>query len=225
MRAKVVIFGLFLLTILGCGGGALTTRGIAQLRAISAVTDPTSIDAFTDFNIVGTSLEVADATGYSNQTANLLTLSIRQTGTTNTLASATLNAGVDEKYTMFPYQTGASTVGILVAGDNTSAPAAAKCKVRFVHVDRLVGNVDVYYVDPDADLTEEDPVFINIPYQGGSGYIELDAGLQKEIIVTNAGTTNQVGNLISLTIPSLGVRTLLFLESSGPKLNIYTDTP
>ncbi len=224
MRAKVIVFGLLALTILGCGG-AVTNRGIAKLRALSAVTTPTSIDAFTDFDIVGTGLEVNNITSYTSQAANNLTVAVRESGQTGTLASASLAAEVDGKYTMIPYMTGLSTVGILLANDTIDLPAVSKGKFRFVHVDRLIGNVDVYYVDPTADLTEETPIFSNVPYQGITNYVELSAGIQKEIIVTNTGTVNQVGNTISITAPSQAVRTLLFLDKGGPSLHIYTDTP
>lgn len=223
MRARHLFFAAaVLISTWGCGG-SVTARGIAQIRAISAVTNPTAIDVFTDFNIVAIGLTNGSGAGYGSQPATLLSVGVRQTGTTASIASGNIQAEVGGKYSLIPYQTGTSTVGILALDDSVSAPGAVKFKVRLVHVDRNVGLVDLYFVDPDADLSESTPVLTNVNYQTATGYVELDAGIQKEIVVTQAGTTNVIGNIISATPSSGAVHTLMLLDHSGPALNIYND--
>ena len=223
MRARhVFLAAAALVMAYGCGG-SVTTRGIAQIRAISAVTNPSVIDVFTDFNIVAIALTNGSGVGYGSQPANSLSIGVRQTGTTTTIASGDVQAEVGGKYSIIPYQSGSNTVGILVLDDSVSDPGAVKFKVRLAHVDRNVGPVDLYIVDPDSDLSESTPVLTNVTYQTATGYIELDAGIQKEIILAQAGTTNVIGNVITTTPGSGAIHTLLLLDNSGPALNIYND--
>lgn len=225
MRAKHLLFGLVAgIAVAGCGG-SLTNHGIAQIRAISAVTNPTRIDVFTDFNLVASDLVNGEEADYSNQTATFLSIGVRQFGTTQTIASGNLTPGVGQKYTIVPYQAGANAVALAILSDNEPAPAAGKFKIRLTHVDRLVAGVDLYYVDPDADLSEETPVVTNLNYQNATGYVELNAGLAKELVITLAGTTTVVGNEIALTAPDGAFRTLLLLDNgvAGAALNIYID--
>ncbi len=206
----------------GCGG-SVTNRGIAQVRAISAVSNPSSIDVFTDFNVVALGLGNGEGAVYSSQPAASLALGIRQSGTTTTIASGNLEAGVNGVYSIIPHQTSASTVGIIALLDNASAPTGANAKARLVHVDRNIGSVDLYYLDPDGELADATPVITNINFQQASGYVDLVAGLQKQLILTRTGTKTVVGSAVALTIPSGSVRTLLLLDDSGPQLNIYAD--
>ncbi|MBC8065411.1 MAG: DUF4397 domain-containing protein [Chlorobia bacterium] len=223
MRAKHLISGLALILVFAGCGGSVTSRGVAQLRAISAVSNPTRIDVFTDFNLIASDLTNGEGAGYSNQTATQLTLGVREFGETQTLASGNLDAAPGEKFTILPHQTGNSTIGILAIADNATTPAAGKFKLRLVHVDRLVGGVDVYVVNPGADLSLETPVLANVVFQKATAYVELTAGIQKDIVITSTGTTNQLGNLISLTPANGSIRTLMFFDSSGPALTLYSD--
>ncbi len=223
MRARhVLLVAAALVAAYGCGG-AVTARGVARIRAISAVSNPPAIDVFTDFNAVALALTNGSGIGYGSQPATFLSVGVRQTGTTTTIASGNLQADVDGKYTLIPYQTGTSTVGILTLDDSTAAPGSVNFKVRLVHVNRNLGPVDLYIVDPDAELDESTPVLTNVNYQTATGYIELAAGLQKVIVLTQAGTTTEVGNVINAT-PSFGaIRTIMLLDNSGPTLNLYND--
>jgi hypothetical protein len=223
MRAKYFLIGLLGLAAIGGCGGSVTTRGVAQIRAISAVTNPARLVVFTDFNIIGSDMSVGDVTGYGNQTATLMSIGARQFGTTQTLASVNLEPAVGEKFTILPFQNTLNSIGILVFQDGAAAPAAGKFKVRLGHVARLTGNVDLYVVGPGANLSQETPVATNLAFQNATGYLELTAGQPREIILTQTGTVNQIGNSIALTPAVASIRTLVLLESNGPKLNIYED--
>ena len=193
------------------------------MRAISAITNPPAIDVFTDFNLVGFDMENGEISGYSNQQATLLAVGIRETGQTNTLVSGNVNPAPGQKITLVPHQTSANTYAIIALDDTTDAPSANMFKVRVVHVDRFTGPVDLYYVDPGADLSQETPVVTDLTFQNNTDYFELPGGLQKEFVLTEAGTTNVVGNSIVFTSPVGGVRTLVLLDNGTPALNIYQD--
>lgn len=193
------------------------------MRAISAITNPAAIDVFTDFNLVATNLTNGQISGYSNQQADLLNVGIRQFGETETLVSGVVDAGVGEKYTLIPHQTGAASWAIIALPDNIDAPAANQFKVRLTHVDRFTGLVDLYFVDEGADLTLETPVATGIGFQSDTGYFSLPGGVQKEFVLTLAGKKTVVGNSIVLTPVAGSVRTLLLLDNGTPALNIYTD--
>lgn len=223
MRAKQILFGLAaILAINGCGG-ALTARGIAQVRAISAVSNPALIDVFTDFNLVAVGLTNGNGGGYSSQTATLLSLGVRQTGSTSTIVSGDLNAGVNNKYTIFPHQVTSNTVGIIVLEDNAASPGSTKFMLRLVHLNRNLDEVDLYFVDPDADLSASTPTISGLDFQQASGYIELTAGIQKEIVITEAGTTNVIGTSTTLTPAAGSIRTMMMFDNGNPAVNIYSD--
>ena len=206
----------------GCGG-AVTARGLAQVRAISAVSNPGLIDVFTDFNLVAIGLENGGGGGYSSQTASFLSLGVRQTGTTTTIASGDLNAGVDKKYTVIPHQTGSSAIGIIALADDAATPGATKFMFRFVHVDRNSDAVDVYFLNPDEEPIDGTPIISNLDFQEATGYLELTAGIQKQIVMTEAGTTTVIGDPILLTPPTGSKRTFMLFNDGGPAVNIYSD--
>lgn len=223
MRAKTILLGIAaILAVNGCGG-ALTARGIAQVRAISAVSNPALIDVFTDFNLVAVGLQNGGGGGYSSQTASLLTLGVRQTGSTTTIASGDLNAGVNNKYTIIPHQTGSSTVGIIALSDDAATPGAAKFMFRFVHVDRNSDAVDVYFLNPDEEPADGTPIISSLDFQEASGYLELTAGIQKQIVLTDAGTTTVIGDPILLTPATGSKRTFMLFNDGGPAVNAYSD--
>jgi hypothetical protein len=223
MKAKHFLFGLLgLVVIAGCGG-SVTSRGIAHIRAISAVTNPSRIDVFTDFDIVGSDLTNGEGVPYDDQPSGNLSVGVRQFGTSTTLASGNIAIDVNDKVTLIPYQTGSNTIGILGFLDGTAAPGATKFKARIVHVDRFVGAVDVYFEDPDADLADKTPILAGLNFEGSTGYLELDAGIQKEFILTQAGTKTPIGNALAITGGNGALHTILLLDNSGPALNLYND--
>lgn len=223
MRAKYILLGIAaIIAVNGCGG-AVTARGIAQVRAISAVSNPGLIDVFTDFNLVAVGLQNGGGGGYSSQTADVLSLGVRQTGTTTTIATGNLNAGVDNKYTVIPHQTGSSTVGIIALADDAATPGTTKFMFRFVHVDRNTDGVDVYFLNPDDEPADGTPIISNLDFQEATGYLELAAGTQKQVVLTEAGTTNVIGDPILLTPASGSKRTFMLFNNGGPAVNIYAD--
>jgi hypothetical protein len=223
MRANQIFIGCLLaIFAIGCGG-SLTNHGIAQLRAISAVTNPSAIDVFTDFNLVATNLHVGEGSQYSNQTASDLAVGVRQFGDNQTIVAGNISLGVGDKATLIPYQTGAATVGLMGFLDDATTPAVGKFKLRVIHADRFIGLVDVYFAAPGADLSLETPIITNLNFEEGAGYIELNAGIPSEITITQAGTVNVIGTPLQLTPPSQAVRTLILMENGGPVLNIYND--
>ncbi len=207
----------------GCGG-AVTSNVTAQFRVVSAATNPGVLDVFTDSDVLANGIGASGFTNYFNQNTSLMTIGVRQTGNNQTLASTGFFPVPGEKYTILPYQATSSNLGLTILGDSTGAPAAQKIKLRFIHVDRLEGAVDVYLVAPQSDLSLSTPILTSRSFESFSNYIELPAATTaKEIVITDAGTINQVGNSITFTPTAGMIRSFMFTENSGPKLYFYTD--
>jgi len=223
MRATHVIFGLAALAALvGCGG-ALTSHGIAKVRGIDALTSPTPVDIFTDFDLVATGLTVGQSSAYSSQTASDLSVGVRQTGTTTTLASTFLTTAPNGLYTVIAFPDAGNTPTVLAMADTFTAPTGTDWKIRFAHVDRLVGNVDVYVTAPAADLSTATPVITNQPLGSASAYVELTNIGQVSVRITLTGTTTTVGPEILVTPGSLSFKTLMLYENSGAKTVLFSD--
>lgn len=223
MRAKHLFLAVAaVVSLVGCGG-SVTSHGIAQVKAVDFLTTPATVDVFTDFTFVATGLTVGVASDYSSQTASDLSVGVRQSGTTSTLASASLSAAVNGKYTVFAYPNATNDPALLILTDDFTAPAAASYKLRFVHADRLLGNVDVYVTSPSADLSTSTPILTNVALGGGSSYIELGVIGQVTVRMTNTGTTTVVGTPISFTPASGSFKTFAVYQSSGTQTVLYAD--
>jgi hypothetical protein len=223
MKAKfLVVLTSALLALVGCGG-SVTSQGIANVRGVSLTSSPAQVDIYSDFNLIGFGLSIGQVSPYSLQQANLLSVGVRQTGNTGALDSVNANFANATKYTVFAYPVGASALGLFILTDTTTAPAAGKFKLRLVHLDRLQTGVDVYFTDPDTDLTLESPVMQNVAFEDATAYVELLAGVSKQVRLTKTGTTTQVGSSINFT-PVIGAtQTLAYYDNSGPTVTLYTD--
>lgn len=223
MRAKqILLAALAALTLAGCGG-SVTTDGIAKMRAMNFLITPSSVDLFTDFNLIAFNLGTGQGSAYSLQTASFLTIGVRQSGTTTTIASTNLNAGRDNNYTVVSYPNASNVPALITLLDDFTAPASAKFKIRLIHVDRLIGNVDLYVTAPGADLSTATPIASNISFTGATNYIESAGGSAISIRITNTGTTNLVGQEILITPPVGSFRTVVLYNDSGAKTTFFSD--
>ncbi|MCC7228781.1 MAG: DUF4397 domain-containing protein [Fimbriimonadaceae bacterium] len=215
-------FGLVATALVGCGG-SVTSNGIANIRGINASSSPALVDLFTDFNLIGFSIPSGQASQYSLQQAQLLTIGVRQTGTTTTIGSANFQPDPKTNYSVVFYPTGASAWSFLFLQDSVTAPAATKFKLRLINTNLGGGTVDVYFTDPDTDLTLETPVFDNIPFTGVTASIDLAAGIAKQIRITPGNSTTPIVPAINLTGVSGATHSLLLWNSAGPKATLLTD--
>lgn len=223
MRVKHVFFVCAVAAALvGCGG-SVTSNGIANIRGINASSTPALTDLFTDFNLIGFSIPSGQASPYSLQQAQLLTIGARQTGNTATLASANFQPDPNTNYSVVFYPTGASAWSFLLLQDSVSAPPALKFKLRLINTNLGGGAVDVYFTDPDTNLTLETPIFDNIPFTGVTSSIDLAAGVGKQIRITPGSSTTPLVPPINLTGVSGATHSLLLWNSAGPKATLLTD--
>lgn len=210
------------LLLFGCGGDT-GTSGFTQLRAISAVSVPNQIDVFSDFNTIGANLSNGAASGYSSHPAGTLNLGMRQSGTTQTILTGSMTGLLNQRHTIIPHQTGTNSWAMIALVDDAAPAPVTKFRLRLVHVERFEGDVDVYFVEPGADLSTEVPIVTDLPFQTSTGYIELDAGDPMEIRITRANTLEEIGNIVAFTPPGASARTLMIFDDAGTRLQLYTD--
>ena len=210
------------LLLFGCGGDT-GTSGFTQLRAISAVSVPNQIDVFSDFNTIGANLSNGAASGYSSHPAGTINLGMRQSGTTQTILTGSMTGLLNQRHTIIPHQTGTNSWAMIALVDDAAPAPVTKFRLRLVHVERFEGDVDVYFVEPGADLSTEVPIVTDLPFQTSTGYIELDAGDPMEIRITRANTLEEIGNIVAFTPPGASARTLMIFDDAGTRLQLYTD--
>jgi hypothetical protein len=218
----LIVLAIALTVAWGCGGAALSS-GTAQLRAISAIDSPALIDVFTDIGPVATNLGVGQVSSFSFHPAQVLGVTVRQAGSSTSIVSGSLNLGSNQRYTLFPYRTGSSTYDMIALVHNAGTPPAGKFRLRAVHLDRFVAAVDVYFAPVGANLSLETPIVQNLAFETTSPYIQLDANVARQITFTQAGTTNPVGDPISVTAGSATAKTALLYDDGGDASGLYSD--
>lgn len=225
MRVKHAFLALCAIAALvGCGGSTTEdSGGEATMRALSVITSPASVDVFTDFELVAVGLVTGEMGGYGSINAGLVGVGVRQTGGTQTIASTDFTAGTGLRYTIVAYPNASNAPAVMAVEDDFTAPVAGKFKMRLFHVDRLIGNVDVYITAPGDSLSASTPVLTNVPFTGATSYVAHSAASQVSIRITTTGTTTQVGPEVLVTPADGSIKTLTLFNSGGPSINLYAD--
>ncbi|OJU63505.1 MAG: hypothetical protein BGO01_11965 [Armatimonadetes bacterium 55-13] len=225
MRAKFFVLGLLTLIGLlmqGCGG-SVTSQGISRVRALNLLDSPASIDVVSDGTLVALGLGTGNLSGYSQVQSGFVPFNARPDGSTNTIASFDLTASNNVNYTVVAYKNSSNQPAMSATIDDYTAPDAGLYKVRIIHLDRLVGNVDLYVTQPDADLADETPVVTNVPFEFATGYYQFTAGSSLEFRITNAGTKTVIGQALTLN-PNAGVfRSIAIYDNSGVQTKLISD--
>ncbi len=165
--------------------------GSAQIRFVNAARTAAMVDvrwageeAFADVAFGA----VAAGGQYRTLRAGAPVVRVFSDATTTELTFGTFFADADDRYTTALVMSGQ---GYTLDGlrDTAATPAAAKTKLRVVHLSLLAnGNVDVYVTSPGADLAPTPPTVAGLTLRGATRYLELPAGTHQ---VRLTGTGNK----------------------------------
>lgn len=135
-----------------CGGdfeslNRKSTGGEGNLRFVNA-SQIGFLDLVENGNLLQGSIALYEASSFSSLGLGSHTLTVRQTGTTTTLATASLSVARDDHQTLVAYTNGASLATTLLS-ENESLPSTGNAKLRVFNSasgDAAIGAVDVFVV-------------------------------------------------------------------------------
>jgi len=164
---------------------------VAQLNVVNASPGTASFNFALGNNFVnGNPLLFGQRTGYINAYAGKRLFSLTSGGTTNVIATDTLNLAVNGYYSL--YITGPNTAPtFFFTQDDLSSPPLGKAKIRFIQLSPDAGSFDLS-VQNGATL------FTNQAYQTASAFTSIDPG--NYIFQLKADQTGAVTTLPTETI-------------------------
>jgi hypothetical protein len=188
---------------------ATTPSGTANVMAIHASPNASSVDLLVDNTVVGTNLSYPNNTNYLSVSAGTRNVKVRVSGGSTVVIDANLPVSANTNYSVFAVDS-VSKISALVLTDNLATPAAGKGHVRFVHLSPNAPAVDIA-------LRGGAVVFPNTAFKGSTAFTPLDAGTY-DLDVRVAGTTNVVLQLSAITVQEGGIYTVFakgFLSGTG----------
>lgn len=189
----------------------------APVRVIHASPDAPNVDIVANDDFAA--LAVADlafpvATDYLPLAAGPINVKVVPTGVTDTggaviNADLALEAGV--AYSVYATGFVAEIEALVLTDDNRSI--ATESRVRIVHGSPSAGEVDIYVVEPGADIAAATPAFSAVPLRAETGYVSL-APDSYDVVVTPTGTTD-VAIYQPITVEAGGVYTAVARDATG----------
>lgn len=178
-------------TLTSCKKDDVDESGSANLKVVNA----SSASLPQGFYVAGKTvvqagLDFGDASDYiAANSGNNLELQFRNEGSSAAYASGRFDLSRNGSYTVFVAGDGQSA-RVKIFGDDLSAPASGKAKVRFIHLsDGAPSNVD-FRSSATANLA------VNVGRDNASSYISLDPGVVSlQVFQTGQSTSLGTFNL------------------------------
>ena len=168
--------------------GPSTQNG--RVRAIHAIGNAPAVDVLADGAVAAGALTFGNKSPYASLSAAPHTITVRATGQTAALLTATPTVAANTDYTFVAAGRLGATTGPtprLIAITDAAAPAAGQASIRVVHASPAAGNVDVYATTPTSDIATATPVLTNVAFGAVGGPLNVAAGTYR-FRVTPTGT-------------------------------------
>ena len=166
--------------------------GEAKVRFVNAAIGTESQDLYINAGLVVTSpLGYRGSSPYFGYLSGFNVFAFANTGTQVATSSVDYASAIGSNSTIFQYR---NLNGLIVSDpipDDTSAPAAGKFKVRFVHLNHFLNNSMKVAVTGGSDL------FAALNFRAASAYYEVDPGTKFTASAT--GVTNAPEIVINAT--------------------------
>ncbi|MGV3618221.1 MAG: DUF4397 domain-containing protein [Fimbriimonas sp.] len=203
----------------GCGGSGETIIGTEQnprVRALNAVTTVTPVDIRVSDDTISENSTFGSLSEYEIFENGNREVTALDSDTNGEIATLTDLFELSRFYTVVAYNDGEG-VSIAQLTDDRSVPDN-RAQIRVVHLGNGQGNVDVYITAPDADISNSVPTISNVPFETLSGdqiaYQDLTPG-NRQVRVTQAGTTNVIAGLNTTLSLTDGTSRTLYIVNSG----------
>ena len=137
--------GAVMLSLAGClkNDAENIPAGRARVMVVHASPGAGGVDVTANGSLVKSNLVYPGNTGYFETTSGGFNLKVAPTGTTNYVIDGNANLDINRSYSVFAVDTGTAIKGAIVL-DDTTAPAAGKAHIRFLHFSRTAPAVDVF---------------------------------------------------------------------------------
>lgn len=195
---KTLLLGTILLGLLTSCDDDDDILTYARINVVHASPDAPGVDLLVDnTKRNSTDLTYPNSTGYLSVLSGNRNLKINAAGTTNTVASATINFMQDKNYSLFAYNTLAQ-IGLLAVEDNLTPPAGGQAHLRFFHLSPDAPAVTVGTVANGGTFS---PVFSDRSFE-----TQASATANRDFTPVPSGTytfeVRVAGNTV-LTIPNI----------------------
>ena len=196
--------------------GALSAA--SRVRIVHASPDAPKVDILVLGQIAIEALPYGEYTDYVDLPAGTYPVSINVSGTSTQIAALPLTLADNTSYTVLaigyagPNKNPGFRV-IAVPDTRRDEPPANFAYIRFIHAAPSVPAVSVYAL-PVAFLTARgsDPIVPMLPFGVATGYERVPAGTYFGRL-TAAGSKTIAADTGRLTLPSMGVRTVIALDT------------
>ncbi|MEQ8766029.1 MAG: DUF4397 domain-containing protein [Planctomycetota bacterium] len=192
----------------------LDTRSF--VRFVAASPDAPSAKAEIDGDNVANNLSFLESTEYFELLSGDRTLTLRNQTTNSILAEVMSDIEPSAFYTITFSNEVANGIDPLLVLEENSLPIEGNGRIQIIDLAHTVGNaVDVYLVPAGTDIGTRNPTVADVEYQDVLGYFGRNAG-NYEIIVTDAGTKNELARSAQIALGDQDIYTALFVEPDPP---------
>jgi hypothetical protein len=199
----------------------------APVRVTNLMTDGSSVDVTVGGTVAFTNVTQEAVTGYQSFDNQTTSFTVTLSGTTTTLSSFSVPLAGEQPYTLVVFGTAASPYATLLS-EVAKAPTNGNIQLSVFNASVNVSAVDIYVTAPGADITQLNPSFTFVSFNGSSlnlafapGTYQIQVTLQgtKTVIFDSGGTVLQPNIALSMVLYSRGSGLLVnasVLQSQGP---------
>ncbi|MFL6664930.1 MAG: DUF4397 domain-containing protein [Rhizobacter sp.] len=201
------------LAMAGCGGSGSGGSSAGTLRFVNATQDYGAVDLYLNDVEQLAGVGESSASSYLSFDVATYTAKLKHAGSTVTSATQSVNMAADGVYTLVAFNVG-TTLSTAIFTDDKAAPTSGYAAMRFYNTGVAAGPVDVYVIDPAADISAAAPTAtLSAPAMGS--YAEIPAGTYR-IRVTGAGDKTDVRlDVPSVALADQQIATMMLTTASG----------
>lgn len=188
-----------------------------KVRLINATSANILLDLYDSGSALQASVPIYGASSYSSLATGNHTLTVRNSGSTAAIATATVTAARDDHQAVVAYSSGGVTAATVLS-ETDAAPAAGTAKLRILNT-ADAGSVDVYLVTTTCavNAAATTPAFASAVGSNVTAYVAVPASATaSRVCITGAGArTDLRADIASLAITDQRIVTLILVRPSA----------
>ena len=209
--------------LVGAGGCKVNTINYfpphpASVRVINLLPEATAIDVQVGGATAFTGVTFQSLTGYQNYDNQTTSFAVNVTGSTSPLLTFSFPLAGEQPYTLVVFGTLANPSATLMA-EVASAPTNGNIQLAMFNAAINMSAMDVYVTAPGADITNLNPNYTYVAYNGASLNLAFAPGTY-QIRVAQQGTKTVVydsgGTVLT---PNIALTAIMYTKGSGVLVN------
>ncbi len=198
----------------------------ATVRVINLMPEVTSLDVSVNGNLAFKGVAFEQLTAYQSFDNQSTSFALAQTGSSTPLLSFTAPLAGEQPYTIVLMGTLTNPSATLLA-EVPNAPTNGNIQLAMFNAAVTIGGVDVYVTAPGVDISQLNPNYFNVSYNGaslnlafppGTYQIRMTETTTKTVIYDSGGSVLQTNIALTMLAYSRGSGTLVnaaVIESKG----------